>query len=230
VWFANVNQQYGWIPAADANRVYVYMGSASASPGPQTGTLFGYDRSSGARTVSIVNGDDRFTTYNGTPFVGGQNDVLAFTVGSAGYTLVSFNVANNSVNWRTPGNFSSYLAVDDGLLFVPNGIELTVLSESTGSQLQHWFAPPGESLDGNLVVTDNIVFVATSGGSYGIDRSSMQTVWHSTIKGELAFGDGMLLITNPNAVYAFAVPEAPSFVLAIVPIAALIGLRRRRSC
>ena len=105
-WLATVNQQYGWIPAADTSRVYVYMGSASASPGPYTGTLYAFDRSTGHSAFTIQNPDDKFTLYNGTVFLGGQNDAITLTNGSAGLTLVSFDLNQQNIRWRSAGNYS----------------------------------------------------------------------------------------------------------------------------
>ena len=227
-WFANVNQQYGWIPAADDQRVYVYMGSASASPGPYQGTLYAFDRSTGAGAFTIVNADDRFTRYNGTVTLGGDADALTLTTGSAGTTLVSFDLGARSVRWRSAGNYSGSLAVDRGVVFADAGIELALLNESTGEKLDSWFAPAGHALAGNLLVTDNLIFAQTDAATYAIDRDTLGTVWSTNTVGDLALGDGLLLISNSAAVTAFAVPEPGVGVLLSLSVVVLARRRRRR--
>src|SRR5262249_5561785 len=130
-WFSGVNQQYGWISAADSQRVYVYMGPASASPGPPTGTFFSFNRPNCALDYSILNPADSSTLYNGTVFVGQQNDAITLTRQG----LVSFNLSARSVRWSASGNFSGAVAIDQGTIYAANGIELDALNEVTGSKM-----------------------------------------------------------------------------------------------
>jgi hypothetical protein len=210
-WFANVNQQYGWIPAADSSCVYVYMGSASASPGPNQGSFYAFDRTTGSKLYTVINPDDTFTLYNGTVFLGGQNDAITLTRGSAGATLACFDLIQHSVQWRTSGNYTGSLAIDDGWIFANNGKKVDVLSEATGSVSGSWTTPSGQDLKGNMLVTDNIIFAQTQSTTYAIDRNTLATVWATNTVGDLALGDGLLLISASGSLTAFGVPE-PSTV------------------
>jgi hypothetical protein len=223
LWFSNVNQQYGWIPAADAQRVYVYMGPASASPGPNTGTLYAFNRASGGLDYTILNPGDSFTLYQGTVSLGGQSDALTLTRQG----LTSFDLTAHNVRWTAPCDGA--FAIDQGLVFASNGIELDLLSESTGAKLNSWFAPPGTSLTGNLLVTDDTVIVGTSGGTFGISRAAFSTAWSLPRQGDLALGNNVLLISSNTGLYAYAIPEPASFVLFSTLGLVLALFNRRRS-
>jgi outer membrane protein assembly factor BamB len=217
-WSAPVNQQYGWIPAADAQNVYVYMGRAGATPGPSIGTLYRFDRTTGART-SILNTDDTISMRDGTVFLGGPNTALALTNGSGGQTLVSFDLAAGNVRWRSVGNYQNCFAITDGIIFAPNGSELDLLDEATGQKVNQWLAPAGQSLAGNLLVTDNLIFAQTGAATYALNRQTLSPVWSTNMTGDLALGDNMLVISNSIAISAFAVPEpATVWLLSCVAI------------
>ncbi len=47
LWDAGLPQQTNYIPAADANFVYLYLGPGSASPGPEVATFYAIDRNTG---------------------------------------------------------------------------------------------------------------------------------------------------------------------------------------
>jgi hypothetical protein len=215
-WFANVNQQYGWIPAADDERVYVYMGAASASPGPPTGRLYAFQRSSGASAFTVINTDDTWTSNTSSVVVGSQGNVLAFSRTQQGIKLVNFDIVTQSVTWRTPGTFNGRIAVDDGTIFAPNGIELSLFDESTGNKLDSWFAPAGESLQGNLIVSDDLIIAQTQQSTYAIRRSDLTNVWSTPLTGDLAYSDRTLFISYHGGVSAFAaVPEPTGFGLLV---------------
>jgi hypothetical protein len=209
-WFAKVNQQYGWIPAADSQNVYVYMGPASSSPGPYTGTLYAFNRATGASAFTILNPADTHTLYNGTVFLGEQNDAVTLTYGK---TITAFDLGSRTVRWRLAGNFSGAMAINGGSIFASNGIELDQLDETSGTTLAKWFAPAGQSLTGNLAVTDDLIFARTDLATYAINRSTMQPVWSTNTVGDLAIGDGLLLISNSTSITAFSLTPEPGWAL-----------------
>jgi outer membrane protein assembly factor BamB len=192
------------------------MGAASSSPGPPTGRLYAFHRSSGASAFTIINNDDTSHSNTSSVVVGSQGNVLAFSRTQQGIKLVNFDIATQSITWRTPGTFNGRIAVDDGIIFAPNGIELSLFNESTGNRLDSWFAPAGESLQGNLIVSDDLIIAQTQRSTYAIRRSDLTDVWSTPLTGDLAYSDRTLFISYPGGVSAFAaVPEPASFGLLI---------------
>lgn len=227
-WFTKVNQQYGWIPAADANNAYVYMGSASASPGPSIGTLYVVDRNTG-QSSTILHPSSGSTLYGELQSVmlGGRGDALALTYnnvfGQDNKTLVSFDIAAGDIAWEITGEFSGNAAVGNGMIAIPDGDVLRFIDQDTGVDLWNWF---GGEVFGNVVLTDNFAFVNALDSVHAIDLKSRTSVWSFGQNGDLALSDGLLIISNPSGVSAFAVPVVGSGLL-VLPAWLLLSLRRR---
>lgn len=229
-WFADVNQQYGWIPAVDSQRVYVYMGGASASPGPMVGTLYAFNRQTGAREWAIQNPDDTFRINSAHHVTIGDDNVFAVADGDSGVDIVAYSKVNGEIQWRQEGIFSTGgMAVDDGLIYANNRLELAVLSQSTGDILRSWDAPGDEILFGNNIVLDNVVFTQTDAATYALDKDSLSQVWSVDLTGELSFSNGTLYISGREGLHAFAVPTPGSALAAGAGLAACASRRRRRS-
>jgi outer membrane protein assembly factor BamB len=119
------------------------------------------------------------------------------------------------------------MAVDAGIVFASNGKELALLDEATGAKLDSWLAPPGQSLTGNLLVTDNLIFLHTSQSTYAIDRATLTSVWSTNVAGDLALGNDMLLISDDYGLYAYQLPE-PGTMGLIMGAALLVFLPRKK--
>ncbi|MDX1961725.1 MAG: PQQ-binding-like beta-propeller repeat protein [Pirellulales bacterium] len=236
VWFHGVNQQYGWIPAADQNNVYVYMGAASASPGPSVGSLFIVNRTTGVRDATVPHPQSNGTFYGEEQSVilGGQGDALALTYNNHpafanSKTLVSFDIVSRTINWQITGNFGGNAAVSDGQIAVPDGNALRIVDQSTGGTLWTWTAPG--AVWGNVVLSNQYAFVNAGGSVHAIDLLTRTSVWNSSgVTGSIALDDNLLVISNPSGVRAYtAIPEPASFVATVVAGAAWMLMRRRKA-
>ncbi len=220
LWFHGVNQQYGWIPAADDDNVYVYMGEASASPGPRTGSLFVIDRVTGQRRSTILHPTSDGTFYGQLQSVmlGGRGDALALTFNdhparTDSRTLVSFDISGESILWERNGEFSGNPAVAHGIIAIPDKDVLRFLDQDTGADLWTW---SGGSVFGNVVLTNDYAFVNALDGVHAIDLQTQQSVWSiDGLTGNLALDNGLLIVSNPEGVYAYA--EASSSTPKPVP-------------
>jgi hypothetical protein len=231
-WFAGIPQQYDWTPAADAGRVYVYMGYASASPGPSPGRLYAINRSTGAIDYQILHPQSTSTYYGELQNVvlGAQNDAMALTRGSlvtgTNSILVNFDLVGRTIRWQTGGNWSGNLAVHAGILAVPEGTKLSILDETTGARLWDWTAPSDLR---QAILSDNLAFVASSTATYAVNLTTRQSVWSAPVGGEIALSDGMLIVSNTSGIRAFAVPEPSAMFVTCVGVITLALRRRSRS-
>jgi len=219
LWFQPLNQQYDWIPAADDDNVYVYMGEASASPGPSTGSLFVIDRVTGQLRSTILHPASfgSFSDELQTVMLGGRGDALALTFNDSGRngsrTLVSFDISGESILWERNGEFSGNPAVANGIIAIPDEDVLRFLDQKTGNDLWTW---SGGSVFGNVVLTDDYAFVNASNAVHAINLQTQQSVWSiDGLTGNLALDNGLLIVSNPEGVYAYA--EASSSTPKPVP-------------
>lgn len=198
-FFANAAQWDGWTPAVDATRAYGYTG----------GVLNVYDNQTGTTLASIA--DPTFSwsgyTVGGAPVLGAANVVYAANLGDPRTNaIVSFDTANDVVRWTAAGPFAGNPAYDSGVLYAADGapFQLEALSEADGSTLWTWTPPAGSgNFVGDVLLTTNLVFVSTLGGTYAIDRTTHHTVWSDAASGPLALSaDGVLYIRGSTSIIA----------------------------
>lgn len=236
-WFHKVNQQYGWIPAADDENVYVYMGYGAASPGPSIGSLFVVDRATGERRSTILHPTSylRLSGQLQSVMLGGRDDALALTYNAHparedSRTLVSFDIPGESISWEVDGDFSGNPAVANDVIAIPDEDVLRFLDRETGADLWAW---SGGSVSGNVILTDDYAFVNASGGVHAIDLETQQSVWSvDGLMGSLALDDGLLVISNPDGIYAYTAAVSTPEPLGIGGLLAVSGtflLWRRRN-
>jgi outer membrane protein assembly factor BamB len=242
-WFSQMPQQYGYVPAMDEERVYIYFGSASDIPGPRVSTFYALDRATGMIEYTITNPDDAFTTFSSISSVvlGEQNDALVINNSRGPRQVTSFDLEQRNVRWNRALHAVNALAVSNGGIVVPLTNSLVMLDEATGADLWTWQAPSNVALTSNVVLTDNLAFVASQDTLFGIDRFSGHLVW-SEFAGRdyfgssgynLAYFDGTLYASGVRRLITFnAVPEPGGVVLYGVGVMVLTGRmawRRRRA-
>ena len=211
-WFHHLNLQSGWIPAADENNVYVYMGEASASPGPPISSLYVVDRETGKRTATILHpsSDRALWGYLQNVILGGQQDAFAVTAsttrdGQRGRILVRFDLEAEQVSWEVVGNFSGNAALANGIIAIPDGDRLRVLDQETGEDLWSW--SNGTEVSGNVILTEDYAFVNTEAGVNAIHLKGQQSVWSVEITGTLSLDDDLLVIANGEGIHAYQAEE-----------------------
>jgi outer membrane protein assembly factor BamB len=196
-------------PGADSNHVYQY-GVSSGAP-----ALNIFDPRTGTVTASI---SDPFTTsfsFNSmfsSPVVGTSGDVISFSgVGFSGRAassseqgqsrvLVSYDVANKRVGWRSASAYMTHPALAQGVVYAGGNTpaRLDAMSETDGHILWSWSPPAGDSaFHRNMVVTDNLIFVSTDVHVYALDLTTHQVVWQYPSPGMLAISaSGVLYIVT----------------------------------
>lgn len=187
LWFRQLPQVSEWTPAVKDGRVYAY------------GLLNDY-YSIGLSVFDATSGDTMWTLKDdrllsgGTPVLGGSNELLTLRSDR----LVSVNLGTQQVQWEQSGSFAGVAAVGNGTIYVISGQSLQARSESNGTVQWSWTPPDGPPI-GEIVVTRNIVFVATYGTTYGVDIAARRQVWSYPATGSLALSaQGYLFIAQQN--------------------------------
>lgn len=188
-WFTSLNQYDQWDPAVDTSHVYAYTGSYS----PEVTVM---DRSSGSVSFNIP--DPGFVwsgwSMNLAPVLGASNDLLAIQGGR----LLSFDLVGKKIGWQVSASFTGQVSAGQGVLFVINGSELEARSESDGSFKWAWIPSTGTPT-GNIIITNNLVFVSSGTATYAVDTNTHQTVWSYAKGGRLSLAaSGTLLIATSD--------------------------------
>ncbi|WP_159976331.1 MULTISPECIES: PQQ-binding-like beta-propeller repeat protein [unclassified Novosphingobium] len=192
------NSWDGEAPAVDARYLYYYSGNLDV-----------IDRVTGAIVKSI---DDPFWqwngySYGGTPMIGSDNHVVAYSGNGQGtysisFPLVSYDIAKGAYRWRTASGYTVIPAVGKGVVYAASNqvLEFDAIDEETGAVKWAWPLPAGEKFTGNIVVTDTLAFVSTDAGVYAIDLTSHATAWSARTPGLLAITpDAQLVVSSPSS-------------------------------
>ena len=206
LFFAGLDQQSIWTPAADASTVYAYTGARLTLVDPSTGAVKG----------TIV--DPTFTNYiyviGGSVVLGAPNSAFAAAYGNSflngggiGNTLLHFDTRALTIDWQVRGVYPSTPAYANGVVYVANNnpLQLEARDEMNGALLWKWVPPAsGDSgFKSEVLLTNNLVFVSTNQSVYAIDRTSHHQVWSYPVTANLAMSrNGILYLEGVNTLTA----------------------------
>jgi hypothetical protein len=193
-----------WTPAVDANYAYAYIGGQTANTPAQLNMV---DRHTGTVVASILDSSYRWLGYSMfcAPVLGQPGSVFAVNVGNPGSNaLLDFDTNAKSIRWQVAGGYSGNPAYAAPVLYAVNSspYRLEARSETDGTLLWWWTAqlPVETRFIGDVLVTNNLVFVSTNAATYAISQSTHQTVWSIPRAGRLALSaNGVLYVVNVNA-------------------------------
>ena len=203
-WFANLGQYDLWSPAVDDQNAYAYTGAEFAA----------IDLLTGARAFSIADPAFNWSGYalNMSPVLPGDGSVLLVNgIYSFAHPnqLIRYDVASASERWRVDGNFTSDPVVAGGVVYVLDASDnqLEARDQGTGTLLWSWHSsdPQATTITGNLLLTQNLIFLCTSAATYAIDLSTHQAVWSAPVTGALAMSSNRVLyiVTSTGTINAF---------------------------
>lgn len=203
VFFANNLGQYdGWTPAVDANNAYAYVG----------GSLITVDRRTGIKLGEISDSTYQWNGYTntGAPVLGSTGSITNVNGGYAEKNaLVNYNMVSQAVRWNVPGAYPGNPAFQGGTLFAINNFpfRLEARNETDGALLWSWAPPAADArFVGDVIVTNNLIFVSTSTTTYAIDRTSHAAAWSHPASGALALSaNGILYIQSSPRIHAINV-------------------------
>jgi hypothetical protein len=201
LFFSPLQQFDSWSPAVDANHVYAYIGGQIAFSPAQLNIL---DRNTGALVASIEDDSYEWAGYSvdTSPVIGAAGSVTAVNVSnSADNALLNFDTAGETIRWSVPGGYTGTPAYRNGVLYAVNRLPLRLeaRSETDGALLWSWTPPfPSEhTFIGDVLVTDNIVFVSTNEFVWGVSLTTHDNVWGWPKPGRLALSaNGVLYIST----------------------------------
>jgi outer membrane protein assembly factor BamB len=128
---------------------------------------------------------------------------VAAVVAVGGGNLVNFDTAARQVKWSFPSSstdvFVGSPAVANGVIYVQNSRrgQLEARRENDGQILWTWRSPwdNDAAFLGNVIATENLVFLSTRERVYAIDIATRQTAWTYPYGGRLAMSaNGVLYI------------------------------------
>jgi outer membrane protein assembly factor BamB len=191
VWFATLPQYAEWTPAVDDQYVYAY-----------TTQLDLINRRTGHVDKTIP--DPRFNwggySVGCAPVLGSRGNVLV----TQGGRLVNFDLALGNSSWEAPvttgyyGEFSQP-SLADGQVYYGKAALVQVFDEGTGHVLQSWSVPNGANIESTIILTKNLFFVSTSGGTYAVNRQTAKVAWRTPEHGNLSLSsDGVLVIVGAD--------------------------------
>ena len=188
----------GQTPAVDEGNVYYYSGL----------TIDVFDRTTGKILKSIPN--PHFTwggySYVGGPILGSNDNVIVFPSSFTLWAeqqppspLANFSLTSEKATWKSQNVYSTVPALAKGVVYVARNApaRLDALSEETGQILWSWTPPTSsESFIGNLIATDNLVFVSSNTRLYAISLSdpAHPSVWQADTPGFISIASDFTLL------------------------------------
>ena len=197
-FFIPLPQYDEWTPAVDANYAYAYTGGVSSTYG-QLNIL---DRHTGAVVGTINDPTFQWHGYSlfTAPVLGQPGSVFTVNIANpAASSLVAFNTTALTSRWQVAGGYSGNPAYAAPVLYAVNSLpyRLEARAETDGSLLWSW-VPPLHSENrfiGDVLATNNLVFVSTNVETYAISQTTHQPVWRVPVPGRLAMSaNGILYV------------------------------------
>ncbi|SDA67800.1 MULTISPECIES: PQQ-binding-like beta-propeller repeat protein [unclassified Janthinobacterium] len=195
-----------WTPAVSASTVY-----SNAA-----GTLTAFNIADGSKRFSVavpgqVVGGTGKSSLRQAPVLVDDNTVLLlnqrpYPGKAVDNSLSLVDAGSRSVRWTVNGRFTTQPVVARGVIYVGNdsGKVIEARNVSDGAVLWTWpLASVGEEvLNGDLIVTNNLLFVAGGRNTHALDLASRQAAWTYRLSGTLSLSrNGVLYIRSAQGVY-----------------------------
>jgi PQQ-like domain len=189
-FFASEQQYDEWTPAVDANYAYAYTG----------GFLTWVNNTTGVAVGTITDPTFQWAGYSihGAPVLGAANSVIMVNVGNTNAnSLVDFNTSTSTVTWSSTGPYGGNPGYAGGVIYATNKtpMRLEAHAEADGALQWSWSPPTSAetSYVGDVLVTNNLVFLSTNTTIYAIDITTHKSVWSIPTSGFLALSENGVL-------------------------------------
>jgi len=202
-WFTTLYRYNLWAPAVDQNYIYGYAGNDFSALNLNDGSVAvkfaaSTPESGVTNTSPVLSGDGAALTIDGNPSIYNPDH------------LISYNLSAHTESWRLNGNFLNTPVANTGKIYLLNvtNSQLEAHDATNGNLLWTWQPDNAEQalLTGNLVLTNNLVFLSTSVATYAIDLTTHQSTWSVPHVGALALSSNKVLYISSQSdhtVYAY---------------------------
>lgn len=208
VWNSQGASSWGMDSAAvDEKNVYAHNGAKLSIFNKQDGALI----TTIADPFSSSTNDD----YHGSPVVGTQDNILAFSGGGwsgrasgnaehgSARVISSFSISKKSYNWTSQFSYKTFFAVANGVIYAGknNPAAIDAIDEKTGNILWSWTAPSTNDthFHRNVIATKNLIFVSTNSNVYAVDLTTKKVVWSHPEPGMMAISENRILFLATGA-------------------------------
>lgn len=188
-------------PAVDSDGVYQYSGTALNVLNPNDGSL--------VQTISDPDPDETGYSHIGATLRGALNNVISFsgdnfsgqasssTEGYRERRLISFDLTNGTVAWKSESQYLTHPALSEGEVFAATNspLRLESLSEGTGELNWSWVSQDSAvtSFHRNVIATNTHIFVSSNIGIHAISRIDHKEEWFYPIAGALSLSANKIL-------------------------------------
>jgi outer membrane protein assembly factor BamB len=192
-------------PAVDRAGIYQYSGTELNVLNPIDGSL--------VQTIADPDPDGTGYEHIGATIRGTLNNVISFsgdnfsgqasssTEGFFARRLISFDLTNETVSWKSESQYLTHPALAEGEVFAAtnNPLRLESLSEASGELVWNWVPKNSavSSFHRNIIATKTLIFVSSNVGIHAISRSNHNEEWFYPVPGALSLSaEKILYITE----------------------------------
>lgn len=200
-WENNVGTGYQWTPAVDASHAYAFFADGLNVVNKANGAL--------QFKISDLYSNQVIHSFYSSPIIGSSNNVLSLNgrgSDSGSNRLNNFDIGAKNIKWTVSGKITNDPALANGVIYMANGPQIEARNESDGALLWTWvpleagdpFYNGYSAIPGNLIATDNLLFVSTKTMVYALSLQTHQPVWAYPITGKFAMSANGILYLSAN--------------------------------
>ncbi|SKA95114.1 PQQ-like domain-containing protein [Prosthecobacter debontii] len=183
-FFFDLAQYDEWTPSIWKGRVYSFVEGRLIQHHPETGVAewtldFGWDWSGWSMDRLVCMDDDRAYVVNNTE---GGNELICATLAPAG------------IAWRVQAGFNGTPATANGIVYACAGGKVKAYNSVTGRWLSDFTAGSETSLQGVIVVTNDLLFVSSNTKTYIFNLATKSVVQTLNFSSQVSITDDLLYL------------------------------------
>ena len=190
-WSLDTNQFYSTTPAVNSDYVILYTGF------------------NGSR-LNIINretGDLSFSIIDETSSSGVSVNQVAVTSGNSvaviyAEQLIHFDLSTKTLDWKITSQFYGQPVIKDEKIYAFNTAGIEIRNLTTGELINTIKKPNinGQNFQGNLILSNNILFASDNVNTYAYDLTSLENIWTLGNKTGAMFAadDALFVMSNSN--------------------------------